>query len=82
MELGLITPLPKTGLIDQVPLHQRFDIPEARLVAPGSPKRSVLYERISRRGTGQMPPVGSTEVDVDANQLIHNWIRGLPATGQ
>ena len=88
MEMGLNTPdgltnsRSKMGLIDEIPLHQRFDIPEARLVAPGSPERSVLYYRISRRGTGQMPPVASTEVDRKAVQLIGDWIRGLPASGR
>lgn len=79
---GLTNPTSKMGLIDEIPLHQRFDIPEARLVAPGSPERSVLYYRISRRGTGQMPPVASTEVDRKAVQLIGDWIRGLPASSR
>jgi hypothetical protein len=56
MELGLDTPLGAMRLIDEVPLHDRFGLADARLVAPGSPGRSVLYQRISRRGTGQMPP--------------------------
>jgi hypothetical protein len=56
MELGLTTPLGNMRLIDVVPIHDRFDITNDRLVAPGSPERSVLYQRISRRGTGQMPP--------------------------
>ena len=64
-------------LIDEVPSHDRFDIVNARRVAAGSPERSVLYQRISRRGTGQMPPLGSTEVDQKAERLIADWIRGL-----
>ena len=69
---------PGCRLIDEVPIHDRFDIADARLVAPGSPERSVLYQRISRRGTGQMPPLVSTEVDRDAVEMIADWIRGLP----
>ena len=38
----------------------------------------MLYQRISRRGTGQMPPLVSTEVDRKAVELIADWIRGLP----
>ena len=30
-------------LIDEAPIHDRFGIADARLVAPGSPERSVLY---------------------------------------
>jgi glucose/arabinose dehydrogenase len=78
MELGLSTPLGDMHLIDAVPSHARFNIPDARLVARGSPERSVLYYRISSRGTDKMPPVGSTEVDRKAVKLIADWIRGLP----
>jgi hypothetical protein len=66
------------NIINEVPIHDRFDIDDARLVAPGSPERSVLYLRMSRRGTGQMPPLVSTEVDTEALKLFSEWIRGLP----
>jgi mono/diheme cytochrome c family protein len=78
MELGLNTPTARMRLIGEVPLHDRFEIADARLVAPGSPERSVLYQRIARRGTGQMPPLVSTEVDREAVELLAEWIRGLP----
>jgi uncharacterized repeat protein (TIGR03806 family) len=77
MELGLATPAGEMRLVDELPTHDRFDIANARRVATGSPERSVLYQRISRRGTGQMPPLGSTEVDQNAVRLIADWIRGL-----
>jgi len=77
MELGLATAVGQMRLIDEVPMHDRFDIPDARLVTPGSPERSVLYQRISRRATGQMPPLVSTEVDRKAVDLIAEWIRSL-----
>jgi len=77
MELELTTPVGKMGLVDEAPLHDRFDIKDARLVAPGSPERSVLYQRLTRRGTGQMPPLVSTEVDRKAVELIADWIKGL-----
>ncbi len=82
MELGLTTPRDKMRLIDEVPMHARFDLPDARLVAPGSPERSVLYYRITRRGTDQMPPLASTEVDREAVKLIADWIRGLRPAGR
>jgi len=82
MELGLATPLGKTRLIDEVPDHGRYDIADARLVAPGSPERSVLHHRISRRGSEQMPPLVSTEVDRKAVGLVAEWIRGLPRAGR
>ena len=64
------------------PSTTRFDIADARLVAPGSPERSVLYQRISRRGTGQMPPLVSTEVDRKAVELIGDWIGQLAPGSQ
>ena len=53
-------------------------IPDAKIVLPGDPERSILYQRISRRLTGQMPPLMSTEVDREAVDLIAEWIRSLP----
>jgi uncharacterized repeat protein (TIGR03806 family) len=82
MELGLTTPTSAMRLIDEVPGHDRFNITDARRVAAGSPERSVLYQRISRRGTGQMPPLGSTELDGTAVKLIADWIRGLHPPGR
>ncbi|WP_406695602.1 PQQ-dependent sugar dehydrogenase [Singulisphaera sp. Ch08] len=82
MELGLTTPLGRMGLLDEVPLHNRFDITDARLIAPHSPERSVLYQRITLRGNGQMPPLVSSEVDRKAVELIADWIRGLPPAGR
>lgn len=78
MDMELTTPLRKMGLIGEAPFHQQFEIPDAQLVTPGAPERSVLYYRISRRGTAQMPPVASTEVDRRAIELIGDWIRKLP----
>jgi uncharacterized repeat protein (TIGR03806 family) len=78
MELGFTTPLDEMRLIDEVPSHARFNINDARLVTRGSPERSVLYYRISNRGTDRMPPVGSTEVDREAVKMIADWIRSLP----
>jgi mono/diheme cytochrome c family protein len=78
MELDLGSALAKMRVIDEPPIHDRFAIENARLIAPGSPDRSVLLTRISRRGTGQMPPLVSTEVDRAAVEMIAAWIRGLP----
>jgi glucose/arabinose dehydrogenase len=77
MQLSLTTPVGEMRLMNEPPVHAQFNIPGARLVAPGSAERSVLYHRISRRGTDQMPPLGSTEVDRTAVKLIADWIRAL-----
>jgi len=47
-------------------------------VAPGHPESSVVALRMrSRESREQMPPLGTTEVDVEALSLIGRWIEGL-----
>ena len=64
-------------IVDVKPLHDSFGIPDARLVAPGDPSRSVLLERVSRRGKGQMPQLGTTVVDQRAVKMLREWILQL-----
>ena len=65
-------------LIDVRPVHTAFDLQDARLVAPGSPERSLLFHRMQRRGHGQMPPLATSLVDKPAVELIREWILQLP----
>ena len=48
--------------------------PAARVVVPGSPADSMLLSRISTRGSGQMPPLGSSVLDAQAIALVSRWI--------
>jgi putative heme-binding domain-containing protein len=59
------------------PQHDTFAMANALLIAPGEPERSVLYQRLSRRGRGQMPPLVSNRIDEEAVQLFREWISGL-----
>lgn len=77
INLHLSAPLDKMKLVGVPPLHDRFGVADAKLVAPGSPERSILQERLARRGKGQMPPLASTVVDEQALKLIREWIREL-----
>lgn len=72
------TTLDKMKLINEPPLHNKFDIANARLVAPGDPQRSVLLHRMRLRGRGQMPPIASSYIDESAARLVEEWIRTLP----
>ena len=72
-------PLADTGTVDVVPVHAAFDIPEARLLAPGKPERSILHERMARLGGGRMPPLASAVVDKVGTKLIADWIEQVPA---
>lgn len=78
MELGLATPTREMHLIGARPRHDTFGIDNAMLVAPGEPQRSVLLERLSRRGTGQMPPLVLRVVDEAGVRLLRQWIAQLP----
>ena len=60
--------------VDEPPLHASFDLPDAKILAAGAPDRSVLLARVSRRGPGQMPQLGSDVVDEAAVRLLREWI--------
>lgn len=77
MLLSFGTTLDKAQLIDETPLHDRFGIEEAKLVAPGQPDKSILLHRLNRRGRGQMPQLGTKLIDAGAVTLITDWIRVL-----
>jgi hypothetical protein len=75
MELSHPTPFSKMGILDVTPKHHDLGIAGAKLVLPGSPEKSVLLERIARRGKDQMPPLASNEIDQQAVVLIRKWDR-------
>lgn len=70
----LETPTALAGLV-----HGRLSNPgeneEFRVVRPGSPELSMLWQRISTRGPKQMPPLASAVVDSNAVQLVADWIQ-------
>lgn len=77
MELEFNTPADKLRIMDVRPQHHTYGIAEPRLIAPGHPERSILLQRISRRGAGQMPPLASNLVDDPAVELMREWIKSL-----
>jgi hypothetical protein len=79
MELEFTTKLDKMRLVDAKPVHDTFGLPDARLVAPGHPERSVLLKRISHRAAGHMPPLATSIVDEEAVRVMHDWIEQLKA---
>jgi uncharacterized repeat protein (TIGR03806 family) len=79
MHLEFTTALGKTRLLDVKPVHDTYGLPDARLVAPGHPERSVLLHRISHRAAGHMPPLATALVDQEAVRLMREWIAGLKA---
>jgi putative heme-binding domain-containing protein len=66
------------GTVGVRPGQGTFNMPHARLLAPGDPYRSVLFYRMSQVGPGRMPRIGSTVADEQGLRLIHDWIMQLP----
>ncbi len=64
-------------VIGERPQHDTFGIADAMLIAPGDPNRSILYQRLARRGRGQMPPVVIASIDEQALALFRDWIGGM-----
>ncbi|MEI8022054.1 MAG: family 16 glycoside hydrolase, partial [Schlesneria sp.] len=77
MQLEFATSLDKMKLIDAVPVHDKFGIADARLIAPGNPERSVLLNRMAKRGRGQMPQLATAMVDEPAVRMLTEWIAEL-----
>ena len=77
MELGFTTSREKMNVFGARPQHDTFGIDNAMLIFPGDADRSILYQRLSRRGRGQMPPLVTTVVDERAVALFRDWIREM-----
>lgn len=71
------TPLAKQKLIDGPLAGPRLD-PLSRVVTAGDVIHSVLYARINRVGTLQMPPLARNLIDTNAVKVVADWINTLP----
>jgi hypothetical protein len=49
-----------------------------RRITPKDPDKSLVWAVVSLRGEGQMPPIVSHEIDKTGEQLLRDWIAGLP----
>lgn len=74
MDFRYTTSLSNTNACDAVPLEGDLGIANARLIAPGDSARSIVINRISRRDSDGMPPLGSNLVDSDGVALLVSWI--------
>lgn len=77
MDLSIYVPLERMKIVDTKPTHHTFEKPDARLIAPGSPDRSVLLHRVGLRGTGQMPQLATSLVDTAALEMLQRWVAGM-----
>ena len=79
IELEFTTKLDKMRIVNIKPVHDSYGIPDAKLIYPGQPEKSVLLRRISHRDKGHMPPLATALVDEDTVELMHEWIVELGA---
>lgn len=77
MELHFSKSKKDAAIYDEKPRHITFGIKNPRLIAPGSPQRSLILHRLATRGKGKMPPVGSYEIDTEGMKLLNDWVRDL-----
>jgi uncharacterized repeat protein (TIGR03806 family) len=77
MELAFTTAPERMNVFGARPQHDTFGIDNAMLISPGDPERSILFQRVSRRGRGQMPPLVTTVADERAVALFRDWIRDM-----
>jgi uncharacterized repeat protein (TIGR03806 family) len=63
-----------TGVCNAVPQRGTLGLSDARLLAPGSPARSVISARMHATSGVRMPPLGTSLVDAAGTALIDGWI--------
>lgn len=77
LELDYSKTLKETGIFDVRPRQGDFGLPDARIIAPGDPARSVLLYRTAKFGRGRMPHLGSEYPHPAGVELLDAWIRSL-----
>ncbi len=53
-----------------------------RLVVPGHADASLLFQGLSQRGPGSMPPLATLRVDSEGAAVVAAWIHGMRACGR
>ncbi len=79
IDLRMETPLANMKICDVAPDRGDLGIPNARLLAPNQPERSVLYQRMVRRDVLRMPNIGALLEHKEATQRLRAWILGIRA---
>lgn len=67
------------GIANVPAAHGTFDVKGAKLLVPGHPEQSIVYQRMTMTGLGRMPHIGSRVVDEQAVRLLGDWIKQMPA---
>ncbi len=66
--------LAQTGMVNLPPVDDPVQ-PGDLLVTPGQVSHSIIYNRLAAaNGYSRMPPLATTEIDLEGAQLISDWI--------
>lgn len=76
-ELHATFPLSKTAAVDVKPGHGNFKVSDPRVIAPGSPARSMILQRMKLDGLGRMPHIASKLIDPAGVKLVEEWLASL-----
>ena len=76
------TPPAERKILDAPTVSDSLGIDRPRIVAPGDPARSMLYQRMVQPARYKMPPLARNVVDAEAAAVIAEWIRGQPTKGR
>jgi putative heme-binding domain-containing protein len=74
--------LDRLNVVGVRPVRGDFNLPDARIIAPGHPEQSTAWYRINTMGSGHMPPIGSRWPDPVGGRVIADWIRSLKPSGE
>ncbi len=77
MDLRYFTTLANTNACDAQPLEGDLGIANARLIAPGNSGASLIINRMQRRDSHGMPPLGSNVIDTANIARISAWTDSL-----
>ena len=77
IDLRFTTPLEASGMLDVAPGQGDLGVRGAKLLVPGSPRRSLLLIRMQRFDERGMPPLSHQLPDDRAIERITRWIQSL-----
>jgi uncharacterized repeat protein (TIGR03806 family) len=79
IDLRFFVPLSETMACDAEAIRGTLEAgPDARIITPGNPEKSILVVRMLDLGRGRMPEVASLRVDDEGTSLVADWVRSLP----
>ncbi|MCC7137047.1 MAG: PQQ-dependent sugar dehydrogenase [Planctomycetes bacterium] len=78
MDLRSTVSVASMGVVGVAPQQGGLGLPDPRIVTSGARAASVLWLRVGALDGNRMPPLGSSVVDADGQDLVGDWIDGGP----